>query len=68
MEVEKYSIQYCVPELQPVNEPEVEEFPSVSYFMGRLVMLLDDPTVEIREFQMGRRKATLCWGGTVELP
>lgn len=68
MEVEKYSIQYCVPELQPAHEPETEEFPSVSYFVGRLVELLDNPTVEVREFHMGRRKATLSWGGTVELP
>jgi|GEM_PF-3330425 len=75
MAVERYSIQYCVTNQQPESDQILyadgwaeEEFPSVSYFVGRLVELLDNPTVEIREFHMGRRKATLSWGGTIELP
>jgi hypothetical protein len=68
MDKVSYSILYCIPDLQPALEPTLEEFSGVSEFSGRLVELLDDQNCEVLEFWMGKRKAKLMWGGTVELP
>jgi hypothetical protein len=47
-----------------------EEFPVTfrGAFYDRMVELLEDEDVTISKIILGDRKATLLWGGTVELP